>query len=88
MDLKRCFGVDKKVSECDWSYLQTLRTVRAPHEPIPSLEELLAFLAEYEQQDMWLILDIKVTPLSETWVHQLLGVSDGVTRPTTTQRTL
>lgn len=59
-DLKRCFGVDKRVNECDWSYLRTLRTIKAPHEPMPSLEELLAFLAECEQEDMWLILDIKV----------------------------
>ncbi|GKT90757.1 glycerophosphoryl diester phosphodiesterase [Colletotrichum tofieldiae] len=29
-NLKRCFGVDKKINECDWAYLETLRTVREP----------------------------------------------------------
>lgn len=58
--MNRCFGVDKLVSECDWSYLQTLRTVQDPPEPMASLGDLLEFLAESGQEEMWLILDVKV----------------------------
>lgn len=57
--MKRCFGIDKLVSECDWSYLQSLSTVQAPHEPMATLEDLLEFLAGSDQEKMWLILDVK-----------------------------
>lgn len=60
--LKRCFGVDKLVSECDWSYLQTLRTVGGlGAEPMPSLADLLEFLAGDDRKDVWVILDVKVS---------------------------
>ncbi|KAJ5245819.1 hypothetical protein N7468_000802 [Penicillium chermesinum] len=39
--LKRCYGIDKKVAECDWDYLKTLRTINAPHEPMPRLLDVL-----------------------------------------------
>ncbi|KAL2112010.1 hypothetical protein VUR80DRAFT_8785 [Thermomyces stellatus] len=83
-DLKRCFGVDKRVNECDWSYLRTLRTIKAPHEPMPSLEELLAFLAECEQEDMWLILDIKMHDDAEDLVSktaETIALAPKPTRP-------
>ncbi|EEY14571.1 glycerophosphoryl diester phosphodiesterase family protein [Verticillium alfalfae VaMs.102] len=44
-NLKRCFGVDKPVSACPWSYLATLRSLRAPHEPMPRLVDLSDGLA-------------------------------------------
>ena len=60
--LKRCFGVDKLVSECDWSYLQTLRTVGGlGAEPMPSLADLLEFLAGDDRKDVGGILDVKVS---------------------------
>ncbi|GJC89207.1 phosphatidylglycerol phospholipase C [Colletotrichum liriopes] len=60
-NLKRCFGVDKKISECDWAYLETLRTVREPGEKLPRLDDLLAFLAEEGagREGVWVLLDIK-----------------------------
>ncbi|KAK8089230.1 hypothetical protein PG997_004191 [Apiospora hydei] len=57
--LKRCFGEDRKVSDCDWSYLSTLRTTRKPHEPMPRLVDLLEYLAQPGQENIWVLLDIK-----------------------------
>ncbi|KAJ5542716.1 Glycerophosphoryl diester phosphodiesterase [Penicillium sp. DV-2018c] len=45
--LLRCFGVKTKVKDCDWEYLKTLRTLKAPHEPMP-------------REHIWVLLDIKV----------------------------
>ncbi|KAK2004208.1 glycerophosphoryl diester phosphodiesterase [Colletotrichum falcatum] len=56
-NLKRCFGVDKKINECDWAYLETLRTVMAPGEGMPRLEDLLVLLAE--RDGVWVLLDVK-----------------------------
>ncbi|KAK7951596.1 Glycerophosphoryl diester phosphodiesterase [Apiospora aurea] len=58
--LKRCFGEDRKVSDCDWSYLSTLRTTRKPHEPMPRLVDLLEYLAQPGQENIWVLLDIKL----------------------------
>ncbi|KAK7989356.1 hemoglobin [Apiospora arundinis] len=57
--LKRCFGEDRKVADCDWSYLSTLRTTRKPHEPMPRLVDLLEYLAQPGQENIWILLDIK-----------------------------
>ena len=62
--LKRCFGIDKKIMDCDWEYLSTLRTIKEPHEPLPRLAELLDFLTEDGVNHMWLLLDIKVSGFS------------------------
>jgi phosphatidylglycerol phospholipase C len=58
--LKRCFGEEKKVADCDWSYLSTLRTIREPRQPMPRLTDLLEYLAQPSQEHMWVLLDIKV----------------------------
>lgn len=52
--------MDKKVAECDWSYLSTLLTTRAPRQPLPRLVDLLEYLAQPDQEHMWLLLDVKV----------------------------
>ena len=59
-DLKRCFGQEKAILACDWSYLSTLRTLKVPHEPMPRLRDLLEYLASPQREDIWLLLDIKV----------------------------
>ncbi|KAJ5769761.1 uncharacterized protein N7511_001812 [Penicillium nucicola] len=59
--LKRCFGVKKKVAECDWEYLNTLRTVQAPHEPMPRLVDVLEYLRQAGREHIWVMLDIKLT---------------------------
>ncbi|EMR89152.1 putative glycerophosphoryl diester phosphodiesterase protein [Botrytis cinerea BcDW1] len=58
--LKRCFGKDAKVIDCDWSYISTLRTVQAPHEPMPRLTDLLEYLTTPGLEDIWILLDIKL----------------------------
>ncbi|KAI3542453.1 glycerophosphoryl diester phosphodiesterase [Colletotrichum filicis] len=59
-NLKRCFGIeDKKINECDWSYLKTLETVREPRQRMPRLEDLLGLLAEEGRERVWVLLDIK-----------------------------
>ncbi|CCC12474.1 hypothetical protein SMACR_06553 [Sordaria macrospora] len=58
--LKRCFGVDKKVSECDWSYLSTLKTLREPQQSIPRLQDLLEYLGQPGLESVWVLLDIKI----------------------------
>lgn len=59
--LKRCFGRKETIANCDWDYLSSLRTVRAPHEPMPRLVDLLAYLAQPGLEEIWLLLDIKVS---------------------------
>ncbi|ETS82247.1 hypothetical protein PFICI_07249 [Pestalotiopsis fici W106-1] len=57
--LKRCFGIDKKVADCDWSYLSTLLTLREPKQSLPRLIDLLEYLAKPDAEHMWLLLDVK-----------------------------
>lgn len=59
--MKRCFGVDKKIIECDWEYLSELKTLKEPKEHLPRLEDLLVWLNDEERLDVWLLLDIKVS---------------------------
>ncbi|KAI5793233.1 putative glycerophosphoryl diester phosphodiesterase [Geopyxis carbonaria] len=58
--LQRCYGVNKKIIDCDYAYLRTLRTLEAPHVPMPTLEEVFKFMCKPAVQKMWLLLDIKV----------------------------
>lgn len=37
-----------------------MRTVRAPHEKMPQLKDLLEWLAEPGMDKIWVLLDIKV----------------------------
>ncbi|MCJ1254660.1 hypothetical protein MMC24_002475 [Lignoscripta atroalba] len=58
--LKRCYGKDDKIIDCSWDYLSTLRTLKAPHEPMPRLKDILEYLASPGLEEIWLLLDIKV----------------------------
>lgn len=58
--LKRCFGEDTKIIDCDWEYLKTLRTLKAPHQSMPRLIDLLEYMASPGLEDIWVLLDIKV----------------------------
>jgi hypothetical protein len=58
--LKRCYGVDKRISECNWDYLSSLQSVREPKQPLPRLSDLLEWLAAPGREEIWLLLDIKV----------------------------
>ncbi|KAL2196385.1 PLC-like phosphodiesterase [Corynascus similis CBS 632.67] len=68
--LKRCFGVDARIADCDWSYLSTLQTVQEPRQGMPRLVDLLEWLVRREVElesesdraaaaAVWLLLDIK-----------------------------
>lgn len=57
---KRCFGVDRKIIDCDSQYLKTLRTLKAPYVSMPTLEEVLKYFCEPAVKHMWLLLDIKM----------------------------
>lgn len=59
--LKRCFGVSKNVSHCDWEYLQNVTMLDEPHERVPKLTDLLEFLAQPENEQLWAFLDVKVS---------------------------
>ncbi|KAI9673343.1 MAG: hypothetical protein M1829_004110 [Trizodia sp. TS-e1964] len=59
-NLKRCYGRDEKIADCDWDYLSTLRTLKAPHTPLPRLKDLLDYLATPGLEDVWVLLDIKI----------------------------
>ncbi|KAK3325881.1 PLC-like phosphodiesterase [Apodospora peruviana] len=58
--LRRCFGEDKKLADCDWEYLSTLKTTREPQQPIARLFELLQYVGLPENVSIWLLLDIKL----------------------------
>ncbi|OWO97715.1 hypothetical protein B2J93_2475 [Marssonina coronariae] len=58
--LKRCFGLDKKIANCNWSYLESLRTVQEPHQLMPRLVDLLEYLNTPGLEDIWVLLDIKL----------------------------
>ncbi|KAJ6783380.1 hypothetical protein PWT90_06771 [Aphanocladium album] len=58
--LKRCFGVDKMIADCDWEYISTLRSLKPPHLGIPRLSDVLELLAEDGMASTWCVLDIKI----------------------------
>ena len=58
--LKRCFGKEEKIIDCNWSYLKTLRTLKTPHQAMPRLKDLLEYLTTPGLEDIWILLDIKV----------------------------
>jgi glycerophosphoryl diester phosphodiesterase len=59
-DLKRCFGINKKIIDCDWAELSQLRTLQEPHEPMPRLLDLLEYIAQPGLEHIWILLDIKL----------------------------
>ncbi|CBX98667.1 hypothetical protein IAQ61_007715 [Plenodomus lingam] len=59
-DLKRCFGREERIIDCDYDFLSGLRTLKAPHEPLPRLVDLLEYLAQPGLEDIWVMLDIKL----------------------------
>lgn len=58
--LKRCFGTEKKIIECDWDFLSQQQTLKEPHASMPRLTDLLEYLAHPGLEHVWLLLDIKV----------------------------
>ncbi|KFY22435.1 hypothetical protein V491_02805 [Pseudogymnoascus sp. VKM F-3775] len=58
--LKRCFGLDKKIIDCEWSYIETLRTVAEPKQSMPRLLDLLNYVASPGLEHIWVLLDLKM----------------------------
>jgi glycerophosphoryl diester phosphodiesterase len=84
-DLKRCFGIKKKIIDCDWSELSRLRTLQAPHEPMPRLLDLLEYLAQPGLEHIWVLLDIKLDndadDVMRVIAQTINSVSPSQTRP-------
>lgn len=59
-DLKRCFGRTERIIDCNWDFISQLQTTRAPHQPMPRLQDLLEYLTHPTLQDVWILLDIKL----------------------------
>lgn len=79
--LKRCYGVDKKIANCDWEFLETLRTVREPKEPLPRFKELLEWLATPGLQKIWVVLDIKIDDDPEELISAIVRTLEEVQSP-------
>lgn len=58
--LKRCFGLQDKIINCEWKFLETLYTLKEPKEKMPRLKDLLEYLASPGLEHIWLLLDIKL----------------------------
>lgn len=58
--LKRCFGLQDKIIDCEWNFLETLYTLKEPGEKMPRLKDLLEYLATPGLENIWVLLDLKV----------------------------
>ncbi|KAK5129665.1 hypothetical protein LTR08_002990 [Meristemomyces frigidus] len=58
--LERCFGREERILDCNWEDIKDARTLAEPHEPMPRLTDVLAYLAQPGLEDIWLLLDIKL----------------------------
>lgn len=83
-DLKRCFGREEKIIDCDYSFLGKLRTLKEPHEPMPRLADLLEYLTQPGLEDIWVLLDIKLDNNADD-VMRLIGDTIRSVRPLPTR---
>lgn len=79
--LKRCFGLDQKIADCDWSYLSTLKTTREPQQSLPRLSDLLEYLTEPGLESIWLLLDIKADDDATDLLTRVASTLSSVTSP-------
>jgi len=79
--LKRCFGVDRKLLDCDWEYISGLKTLREPHEPMPRLLDLVDYLAQPAMAQIWLLLDIKLDNKANDIMGQMAKVFEKIPSP-------
>ncbi|KAL2073421.1 hypothetical protein VTL71DRAFT_10745 [Oculimacula yallundae] len=76
--LKRCFGLEEKIVDCEWSYLQSLRTVRKPQQPMPRLVDLLEYLTTPGLEDIWILLDIKLDDEPDALLESMAAAINSV----------
>lgn len=79
-DLKRCFGRQEKIIDCDYEFLSTLKTLKEPQQSLPRLKDLLEYLAQPGLEDIWVLLDIKLDNDPED-VIRLIGETLRSVRP-------
>ncbi|KAF2484021.1 PLC-like phosphodiesterase, partial [Neohortaea acidophila] len=70
--LERCYGRPEKILDSTWEEIKDVRTIREPHEPLPRLADLLEYLAQPGLEEIWLLLDIKLSNDADT-IMRLLG---------------
>lgn len=51
----------KKIADLSWVELQEMRTIAAPHEPMPKLLDVLEFLLKPGLEGIWVLLEVKVS---------------------------
>ncbi|KAI5310238.1 hypothetical protein KEM55_000144 [Ascosphaera atra] len=66
---------NKRVADCDWEYLRTLRSLQEPHVGIPTLVDLLEYLALPEREHIWVYVEIKLHDDATTLVK---GIADAI----------
>lgn len=57
-DLKK-FGHSRKILDCTWDEIKHMKTLAQPHVPMVRLTNLLEFILQPGQRDIWLLLDVK-----------------------------
>lgn len=80
--LKRCFGLDDKIIDRTWDQIKDLRTTKEPHVPMPRLLDVLDYLAQPGLEDIWLLLDIKISNNTDD-IMRLLGTTIAGAKPST-----
>ncbi|KAF1962142.1 tubulin-domain-containing protein [Byssothecium circinans] len=84
-NLKRCFGREEKIIDCDYEFLSKLKTLKEPHESMPRLIDLLEYLAQPGLEDIWVLLDIKLDNNADDVMRliasTIFSVSPSPTRP-------
>lgn len=78
--LRRCFGGKDKIIDRTWDEIKDLRTTAPPHVPMPRLEDLLDFLRRPGMEEIWLLVDIKLSNDAGT-VMRLLGETMNRAKP-------
>ncbi|KFA62393.1 hypothetical protein S40285_06239 [Stachybotrys chlorohalonatus IBT 40285] len=80
-NLKRTFGVDRKVNEVDWEFISGLKSVREPHLGLPRLLDLLQWLAQPGREKTWVLLDIKMDDKADDLMTALANTIVQVSAP-------
>ncbi|KAF2397786.1 PLC-like phosphodiesterase [Trichodelitschia bisporula] len=69
--LKRCFGREGKIADYDWPELAEMRTAATPPQPMPRLDEFLIWLAEEQNEAVWVLLDVKMDDVADVLMRRV-----------------
>lgn len=59
------------ISDHDWEFLSTMKTLQEPREPMARLVDLLEYLAEPGHESVWVFLDIKIDDTPEDMIPKI-----------------